>query len=166
MQGVHPETQHVAGFEIDGQPARSVLLLDDLRVVVEPGETVPVGVGPEVSGVQALRSVAVLEKEEGAFVPIDPPQRNPTGEDPVGTTVHVGPVTVESTPLSGPHEPGPAHVETADRTLEQRLVHGEDLGSIGHAEVGRARPDTLGERSQVRDRARPRPSPAMASSTG
>ncbi len=152
VQRVHAETQHVARFEIGGQPPVAVFLLRRDRIGVEPFEAVDVGVGIEVAVVQSLGTMAVLQHHEGALFTPDPAERDPTRHDAAGAAVHVRAVAVEATPLRGPHEARPPEVETPDRTAEQGLVDRKQLVGVGDRPVVVAGTHALGERTQVRVR--------------
>ena len=105
------------------------------RVIVQPGQSVAVGIRSEVPVLESFGPVAVLEQDQCPLVTVDAPERDPTREDPARAPVHVRPVAVEAAALARPHEPGPPHVEAPYRPVEQRFVDGDQLGRLGHPQV-------------------------------
>jgi len=98
---------------------------------------------------EAFRRVAALEDHEGALVPVNAAQRDPTREDPGGRPVHVRPVAVEPASFTGTHETWPPHVEHLHLAAEQIALYVQDLRRIGHGQVLLAVAHTLGQCTDV-----------------
>jgi hypothetical protein len=152
VQDVHAEDQDVAGLERRGQPPVAVPLLHERRVVVEPHQTVAVGVLGEVPGSEFLAAVTVLEHHERALVGRNRSERYPCRQMPVGTSAHVRPVAVEAATLTGPRQSWPTEVVRADRAVEQGADDRDQRRIQDHRFVPGARAQRCGERTQIRSR--------------
>ncbi len=82
------------GAERGGQPAVSIALLNRRGVVVEPHQTVAIGVHLEIPVRELRVFVAVLQNHQRTLVGSDVTERDPRREMPFGPATHVRAITM------------------------------------------------------------------------